>query len=53
MEYEDRVVIFLDVLGFSNFTNYTGATHMTELDIDAFRGFISQYDSEEFETKAP
>ena len=28
MEYEDRVVIFLDVLGFSNFTNYTGATQV-------------------------
>lgn len=28
MVYEDRVVIFLDVLGFSNFTNYTGATQV-------------------------
>ena len=31
MEYEDRVVIFLDVLGFSNFTNYTGSTQINQL----------------------
>ena len=30
MEYEDRVVIFLDVLGFSNFTNYTGSTQINQ-----------------------
>ena len=30
MEYEDRIVAFLDVLGFSNFTNYTGATQVNQ-----------------------
>lgn len=30
LEYEDRIVVFLDVLGFSNFTNYTGATQVNQ-----------------------
>lgn len=30
MEYEDRIVVFLDVLGFSNFTNYTGTTQINQ-----------------------
>ena len=30
LEYEDRTVVFLDVLGFSNFTNYTGTTQINQ-----------------------
>ena len=30
MDYEDRIVVFLDVLGFSNFTNYTGSTQINQ-----------------------